>query len=182
MAVREGDFAPGASSGRPAVVIAGSDEYVVVVEASEFDVANVRKSSPTLVYVEAVSSTPIAGVILADPIIKRPRDQTNREAVFEFESLLTAPPPTGSLAGMSARVDIELAKKTAVPLVPLNAVFSEGGTNYLLTRTGHVLKAVPVVLGLSDDSEIEVIGGVKADMTVMTGSQTTLRLKAWPSR
>lgn len=77
-------------------------------------------------------------------------------------------------SGMSAEVDFIQESRENVLLVPLEAIHKEGERAYVLVRQEQNKKPLEqdVVLGISDDKNIEILSGLDLDDRVVVTRKT----------
>ena len=71
---------------------------------------------------------------------------------------------------MFAPVEIFPSRRADALLVPVEAVRSEDGRTRVMVVRGGVAQAVPVEIGLGNESEVEVLGGVAEGDEVVVGA------------
>ena len=69
--------------------------------------------------------------------------------------------------GMSATVEILADEREEVVAVPLVAVVERGGVNYCFVKAGDHVERRPIKVGMSNESYIEVIGGLDVGESVV---------------
>jgi len=76
------------------------------------------------------------------------------------------------LIGMKGDSTIEVSARDDAITIPVEALFSEGGTDYVYTVEGNVLKRTEITVGATTDTEVEVLEGL-ADGAVVALSGST---------
>lgn len=90
--------------------------------------------------------------------------------VFEVEVALT---DVGKdiLLGMKGDADIEVSSRGAALTVPVEALFSEGGTDFVYVVDSGKLKKAEITVGATTDTEVEVLEGLtEGDVVALSGS------------
>lgn len=82
-----------------------------------------------------------------------------------FPVIVTVDKPGRALAGMTARVALDVTAPTA-PVVPLSAVKVEQGRSYVFVVDKGAAHKTEVGLGLSDGRQVQVVRGLPAGATV----------------
>ncbi|MDR7415492.1 MAG: efflux RND transporter periplasmic adaptor subunit [Armatimonadota bacterium] len=77
--------------------------------------------------------------------------------------------------GMTARVELVLARRERAVTVPVHAVVEEGGARVVFVVEGGVARARAVALGISDGERVEVVRGVRVGEAVVVAGQEVLR-------
>lgn len=157
--VEEGETVVGGTStfggGTELFTIADLSVLLVKAAINEVDIGKVATGDSVALTVDAFPNDTVRGVVRLVPPAAR---QQERVRVFDVEIRALT---TGVLRpGMTANVQIQGPVRTDVVRVPVEAVFLSEGQPivYRLTRTGH--DRVPVRLGLSDLSFVEIVEGV----------------------
>ncbi|MDZ4168388.1 MAG: efflux RND transporter periplasmic adaptor subunit [Coriobacteriia bacterium] len=102
--------------------------------------------------------------------------------VFEVEVLLE---DTGSdiLLGMKGDADIEVSSRGSALTIPVEALFSEGGTDYVYVVVDSTLTKTEITVGATTDTEVEVLEGLEEGAVVALSGSTqytdgmTVRIK-----
>lgn len=90
--------------------------------------------------------------------------------VFEVELALD---DTGKdvLIGMKGDATIEVSSRGAALTIPVEALFSEGGTDYVYVVKAGKLKKSEITVGAQTDTEVEVLGGLnEGDVVALSGA------------
>jgi membrane fusion protein (multidrug efflux system) len=89
-----------------------------------------------------------------------------------FEAEILMPNPDGRLKpGMFARVQLVLAERKGVVIVPLKAVSDEEQGPQIFVAGEGTAHARPVTLGISDGIDVEVVSGVEVgEMIIVKGN------------
>jgi hypothetical protein len=66
-------------------------------------------------------------------------------------------------------------KSAAVALVPAKAVRQENGSKYVFVVKGDVVERHAVTTGETRGSDVEILGGIPADVQVVVNGPATLR-------
>jgi len=143
------------------------------VEASvavpEADLGRVRLGMPASVHVDAFSSRAFAGRVVRVSPVLAPDTRTAGVRV-------AIPNPEGLLRpGMTARVELTLARREGVVAVPVHAVVRREGAQVVFVVEGGLARARPVQLGISDGALVEVVRGVRPGERVVVEGQEILR-------
>ncbi|OGV89151.1 hypothetical protein A2Z41_00105 [Microgenomates group bacterium RBG_19FT_COMBO_39_10] len=73
--------------------------------------------------------------------------------------------------GMNGDVEIVTAEKTDVTTVPIEAIKTKDGKNYVQIIEGRSIKEIGVETGLESDTKIEIISGLEEGQLVVTGKK-----------
>jgi len=75
------------------------------------------------------------------------------------------------LIGMKGDATIEVSSRGAALTIPVEALFSEGGTDYVYVVSANTLKKTEVTVGATTDTEVEILEGLnEGDVVALSGS------------
>ena len=169
--VRLGDYVTGLiDSVTPTYLMTIGDlsSLLVKMKISEMDVLKLREGMPVSVSVDALPGASFPSrVTLVSP--QADKDSNNLKT-FKVEVTLGNRDPRLK-PGMTARVDGLLDTRKAVLKIPLSAVFEEDGAEYAYLKSkekdGKPAR-IKLKLGLRNETEVEVKGGVREGDELMT--------------
>lgn len=153
----------------PLLQIVDVDPVFLVVPVAEQDLAAVRPGTPAAVRPDALPSRRFAGEVSSvSPVLAT----TTRTA----ETRIRVPNPEALLRpGMTARVELLLARRTGVLAVPAEAVLEQDGVRSVFVVEDGLARARPVALGVSDGTRVEVVRGLQPGEMVVVAGQHNLR-------
>jgi RND family efflux transporter MFP subunit len=106
-------------------------------------------------------------------VATRPAPETGAKTV---EVTLAFDTPTELKPGTQVAVEIDAEQRTNVPLVPAIAVLKENPDQpVVVVAAGSVAQRRPVVIGLVDGENIEILSGLKPGELIITQGHSTLR-------
>jgi HlyD family secretion protein len=165
--------------GQPIVTIADLSEMRVEARVNEVDIARLKVGQTAEVKVDALPDKKLKGVIRQISPSAGPLSPQN-SGITTFEVLIVIPDPDPALkTGMSADVDVQVAKARNVLTVSLDAVWQKGGkwTGRLVANPAEVkawekakregkaptvkTKDVTLQCGLRNEMGIEIKKGLK---------------------
>lgn len=76
------------------------------------------------------------------------------------------------LLGMKGDATIEVSSRDEALTVPIEALFSEGGTDYVYVVNNGTLKKTEITVGATTDTEVEVLGGIDEGAVVALSGST----------
>lgn len=76
------------------------------------------------------------------------------------------------LIGMKGDAEIEVSSVGAAITIPVEALFSEGGTDYVYAVENNTLKKTEITVGATTDTEVEVLEGLDAGQVVALSGST----------
>ncbi|OMP70989.1 hypothetical protein BV900_17125 [Agrobacterium tumefaciens] len=162
---------PGASVTRGSALfaIADTSTFTVTGKVDEIDVNRVRIGQPVTIVIDAVAGSSIAGRIVgvsaeAESVSRGGSPSFGVRASFSIEdkTLLQA-----VRIGMSGRMTIETYANAEALIVPPSAILNEGSEPQIKVRRDGNVIAVPVVLGATFPSGVEITGGLKKGDSVV---------------
>ena len=149
------------TSSQGLVTIPEVNRMLVEGSVGEAEVHRVRPGQTAVVRLEAYPALRLTGKVvrvgtLASSSINRPLEDKRFDLVIELDPASAELRPE-----MTARADILVGTRDNVLLIPVNAVFEQGGrlVAHRRTRTGGV-ETLNVELGESNDQWVEVVGGL----------------------
>jgi macrolide-specific efflux system membrane fusion protein len=166
--VIEVNIQPGASvsgSGGAAIVVADLGSMFVEAELDENDYAAVSEGMPVEVLVDALDGASLEGTVTT--LSQVGKVDANGIVSYALTAELD-PAGTRAAAGMSVRLDIITEGVTDVLVIPNEAVRMADGKQVVdvLDDAGSV-RTVPLTLGMTDGSTVEVIDGLGSGQRVV---------------
>jgi HlyD family secretion protein len=170
--------------GSTMMVIADPSETLTEVQVDEADIAQVREGQNADIFAAAYPDTPLSGTVQSIASVAR---QTPGQASLSFlvKILLDEQDTMTIRPGMSVRADIYTESSEKTLAVPVQAVLFDEDTDedgqdtkektyvYVMEDGKAVRRDVEV--GISSDSDQEVIEGLKEGETVISGPFRVLR-------
>ncbi len=167
------------------------------IEVDETDVVNVKLGQPVKVTVDAFPDTAFDGKVTevgTSPIVKEGAAQDQQEEVKDFKVVVTLDQPLpAARVGLSTTADIETARRPSALALPIQALVvreqprprlgeappdtldpGEETEGVFVVREGKA-RFEPVRVGITGDRFFEVLSGVQAGDTVVSGSYEALR-------
>jgi len=146
-----------------------SDKLIVRAEVDETDIGKIKPGQQAVISLDAYPDQKIKAVV--DHIYYE-SSTVNNVTIYKVD-ILPEEVPVFFRSGMNANVDFVVENKENALLLPLSAVTSEDGQNYVLERSsdGKELIKMPVTLGLTQDKNVEIISGLTIDDTVLVRSK-----------
>jgi len=159
-----------ASTLSPVAVVAQSDNaYVVSVDLNEVDIAKVKPGNSAVITIDAVPQKSFPAVVeRADTFGHDEAGVILYTVYLRLKKVDSAIRPL-----MTANVDIEVAKKENILLVPNSAVkpYKGGKAVQVLNPKTKQLVFVPVTIGLVGIEKTQIISGIKEGTEVITALQ-----------
>jgi HlyD family secretion protein len=140
------------SENAAAFALQSSAEFKLVATVDELDIVGVQVGQRAAVTFDAYPDKRY------DATVKRISGMgTVSGGVATYEVTLALDHSEGLLAGLTASADIAVADRQGVLVVPVEAVSTSGGKNYVTLASGET---APVETGVSDETNIEIVSGV----------------------
>jgi RND family efflux transporter MFP subunit len=164
--VVERNYDPGAIPGdRPVLVVADIRQLKLEAGVSELEAGRLKTGLPAVVSVQAKPGETFEGELAA---IAPEVDQRNRHFAIEVR---VANRESSLLAGMYATARVVLASADNVLTIPREAVATRDGRRVALKVAGESVTAVPVVEGLSDGRQVQIVSGLAAGDQVVADAR-----------
>lgn len=170
--------------GSTMMIIADPSETLTEVQVDEADIAQVKEGQSADIFAAAYPDTPLSGTIQSIASVAR---QTPGQASLSFlvKILLDEQDELIIRPGMSVRADIYTQSSEETLAVPVQAVLfdedadkdkegKEEQTYVFLMQDGKAVRQ-DVEIGISSDSDQEIISGVKEGDTIISGPYRVLR-------
>lgn len=152
-------------AGEPLGNIFDNSKMNVMIRVDELDVVHLQDGQEAGVSVEALPGKKFKGKVLRVDMMGQTEGGFAQYGVFlEVEGTQELKP------GMTANITIFIDEKKDVLLMPIEAVFEQGGEAMVEVLTDKGPKAVPVKLGLVNDEVAEVLSGLDEGQAIITGS------------
>ena len=142
----------------------------LAITLAEVDVTKVKEGDQVQIMLDAVQDTVFTGTVTEIDLVG-----TTTQGVVNYAATVSIDNPTDTIRpGMNASASIILQHRENVLLVPNRAVRSVGtrGKTVTVLYEGQLID-VPVTLGLSGDSQTEVVSGLQEGDAVLINQTTT---------
>ncbi len=176
--IEAGEFvSPGVSAlaqGGAILTIADLSKLIISTALNQVDVGRVRKGLPVEVRVDSAPDRVFKGSIRkVAPAAEVANQGQNAIQTFTVETLVGAGEADATILrpGMTADLDIKVVSKPGVLLLPVEAVVRGKGNEATVTLPGKAKKGAKsdgkdantrkIVLGMSNDHEVEIAKGLK---------------------
>jgi HlyD family secretion protein len=155
------------SPNAPLMNIVAMEAIYLEAQVPELDLGQVRQGLTAAVTIDAMPSKKFVGTLreiipVADPSVKAFRVRV---------ALIPRPGDPPFPAGSFARADISVGHRRGALVIPKSAIKSEMGQRYVYTIVDGRAKRTPIQIGLTDDTDAEVLQGLTlADRIIAVGS------------
>ncbi|MCE3262938.1 MAG: efflux transporter periplasmic adaptor subunit [Pseudoduganella sp.] len=186
VAIKAGETAVASATGiagSSLMTIADLGSMIAEVNVDEGDIANVVPGLKTRIFPSAYANRPLTGSVESVSLAPKaqPMGQASQGRSYVVKVKL-AEHQLALRAGMTCRAEIVTGDGAPRPVVPLQAVqLSEAAegkgkrSNYVYAIVDGVARKRTVELGISDDSNQEIVKGLALGETVAVGPARTLR-------
>jgi RND family efflux transporter MFP subunit len=139
---------------------------IVSVNLSEIDVSRVEIGQKATVVIDSIPDKTFTGVVIGvDRIGQTSSGVTQYPANIQLDSFSEQ-----ILPNMAVTANIVISRKEDVLLVPSSVVQTQESQSYVNVLVDGELQSVPVEVGLSSDTQTEIISGLNEGDLVVTGS------------
>ena len=160
--VKEGDYVTtsGANSDVP-VYLVDPGSLEIAAEVDEIDMAVIKLNQKSAINLDAFPDKEFEGIVTAISVIPVVKTQNSGVVVYEVKVGFTGNPPAEVKSGMSAVVDIISQEKKNIVLLPNKSIKRNNqGQTIVNVLINQKFEERPVVLGITDGSQTEVISGL----------------------
>lgn len=166
--------------GSTIAIIADTSSMLAQLQVDEADIARISIDQQADIFAAAFPETPVKGLVEKIATTAR-RAEGQQNLSFEVEVRLLEAERIDLRSGMSARAEIFTESSEDALALPIQAVqYDEQGENgaeqsFVFVDDNGTARRRVVRTGLSSDSHIEIIEGLSAGESVVTGPFRTLR-------
>jgi macrolide-specific efflux system membrane fusion protein len=155
---------PGQAVTTADAVIVLSDKLIVRAQVDETDIGKIKEGQKARISLDAYPDAKIDSVV--DHIYYE-SSTVNNVTIYKVD-LVPSDIPQFFRSGMNANIDFVTASRENVLLLPADAVQKDGGRPYVFMRgQDGRFEERPVTVGMSDDKNLEITGGITADDVVV---------------
>jgi len=146
------------STVNPIIHLIDTTSIELKVEVDEIDIPEVETGQRAIIEVDALPDLPLEGVVT---FISSLAKQEAGVVVYEVTIDFSGSPDPRVKVGMSATADIVTAERSNVLLVPNRAIKQDSQGNPIVeVMVGEEIEERPVVVGISDGFDTEIIDGL----------------------
>jgi RND family efflux transporter MFP subunit len=173
MAVTSGDYVKSAfsqySDGTEICTIGNLEALIVQCQVSEFDILKVKPGHAVEVSLENSKNKDSGKIVQVAPMANEGSNPVTFDLVVKFEPVHNQYRP-----GISVGVDVLLAMKQNVLLIPIEAVLGKKGQGIVVVA-GNVAGRRTIQTGISDNHNIEVLNGLEENERVYLNPREMLK-------
>jgi len=134
-------------------------------EVDEIDVAEVKPGQRVIIEVDALPALQLDGEVISISLLPEVEEGV---VLYEVKIGFDVPEGSGLRAGMSATADIVIDERSDVLLVPDRAIKQDSlGNTVVSVMVNGQLQERPVVIGISDGYQTEIVDGLDEGEVVL---------------
>lgn len=156
-------FEPGQTVATSDAVLVLADRLLVKAQVDETDIGRVQIGQHAVIYLDAYPDLKIAAKV---DHIAYESETVNNVIIYRVD-VLPERVPEQFASGMTANVEIEIARKDNALLVPIEAVQEKERKKFVLVKEKSNTVHRPIEVGIDDNSSYEVVSGLKENDTVV---------------
>jgi multidrug resistance efflux pump len=153
--------------GMPLFTIISPDKMIFVAEVNEADIARIKIDHKATVTLDSFAGTTFTGTVTK--IAPVAQMTMTGSTVFPVEITLD-PTKEKPAIGMKGDAAIQVSTQQGVTTIPVLALFSEGGKQFVYVLRDGRLAKTPITTGEVTDAQVEVISGVVSGQEVVLAS------------
>lgn len=143
---------------------------IVSVNLSEIDISRAEIGQKATIVIDSIPDKTFTGKVLGvDRIGQTTSGVTQYPAIIKLDSAAAE-----ILPNMTVTASIVVDRKDNVLMVPSGVIQSQGGQSYVNVLVGGKSQSVPVEIGLSSDTQTEIVSGLEEDDLVITGTTSSV--------
>jgi RND family efflux transporter MFP subunit len=162
--------ASGGRTSQRVATIATEGNPLATFDVSEIDVSKIKPGQKVTITIDSITDSTFTGkVVSVDRVGTTSNNVTTYPAIVQFDTSSDK-----ILPNMAATANIIIETKTDVLMVPSTALQNQNGQySAKVLRNGQEV-SLPVEVGISSDTQTEILSGLSEGDTVITGTTTDL--------
>ena len=161
--------ASGGRTSQRVATIATVGNPLATFDISEIDVANIKPGQKVTITIDSLPDITFTGkVVSVDRVGSTSNNVTTYPAIVQLDTSSDK-----ILPNMAATANIIIETKTDVLLVPSTAIQSQNGLYTARVLRNGQESSQPVEVGISSDTQMEILSGLSEGDTVITGTITS---------
>jgi len=146
---------------------------LVTINITQIDVTKIAVGNKATVTLDAFPDKTFAGTVISiDTVGTTTSGVTTYPTVIKLDTDIT-----GILPSMSAQANIITATKTGTLIVPTTAVLTTNGISTVQVMKNGTAQSVTIEIGLTSDTETEILSGIHEGDVVVTGTSTATSIQ-----
>ena len=167
VSAEEGDIIPEPiMTSKPVIHLIDPSIMELIIEVDEIDIPEVKLGQEAIIELDALPDMEFVGIVTT--IFPVPIE-VGGVVLYNVKLELDVPEDSGVKVGMSASVEIILVKRGNVLLVPDRTITEDSeGRTIVNVMVNEQIEERPVVIGISDGFDTEIISGLQEGEMVIT--------------
>lgn len=159
--------------GTPAFLLADLNDMIVETNIDETDIGNVKVGQAAEITLDAYKNVKLTGRVL---FISRSSLEVKEKGITYQVKVKLYPSAGVTLRlGMTSDVNIKVAEKENVLMIPYTAIGEEEGKNYVFTVEKNILKKKFIETGLENYDNTEILSGLNENDVVIENNTSKLK-------
>lgn len=172
--IHKGDYIKSAlsqySEGTTICTIGDLTEFNIKLSVSEYDIEHIDKKCKVIVFKDNQSAADTGYIYQISPIGNTDSQPVTFDVFVHFKPIKSSYKP-----GNSVNVEIILFEKSNVLTIPNESVFIKNKNEFVLSKNKNKFIPKKVIVGISDNSKIEVISGLKLNDEIVCNPNLLLK-------
>jgi len=163
---KEGDIIPSPTMTLTTIIhLIDPPSMELKVEVDEIDIAGVKPGQRAIIEVDALPALELEGEVTSISSLGK---EEAGVVLYEVKISFDVPEGSGLKVGMSAEADIVINERNNVLLVPDRAIKQDSqGNSMVEVMVGKEVQERPVVIGISDGFDTEIVDGLNEGEVVV---------------
>jgi macrolide-specific efflux system membrane fusion protein len=150
-------------------VIQNETKPIITVDLTEIDVPKVKVGQKATVTLDSLQDKTFTGkIVTVDRVGATTNNVTSYSANIQLDT-----PSAEILPNMAANASVILETKSDVLLVPSTAIQTQAGQSFVRVLKDGRVQQVTVEVGISSDTQTEIISGLSEGDEIITGTAST---------
>ncbi len=158
-----------AAPGVPLLHVVNNQTAYVEVSIPNVQIGKVKVGTAAEITVDGVPALSLVGRVTEVNPASDPASRSRRVKIS-----IESPPPEVK-PGMFARVSLAVERRCGVVVLPRHVVIHKGGHDYVMVRDGNMGREREVTLGLANQEQVEVTGGLRPGEEVVVVGHELLK-------
>jgi RND family efflux transporter MFP subunit len=168
---KQGDIIPSPlASPQIIMYLVDTTDIEVDINIDEMDVPSVQAGERAIINIDALPGTTLNGTVTSVATAPNAQAVATGATIYVAKVNFTIPQGLATKVGMNVRVDIVTNEHKNVLLLPNDAIKKDNqGKSYVEIMNNRQVITKPVVIGLSNSTQTEIVSGLNEGDNVMTG-------------
>ncbi len=158
---------PGQTVNTSDVVLVLADRLIVKASVDETDIGQVKIGQHAVIYLDAYPDLKISSRV---DHIAYESETVNNVIIYKVD-ILPEKVPDQFASGMTANVEIEIARKDNALLIPIEAVQERGNKKHVMVKEKSKTASREIEVGIDDNISYEIMSGLQENDTIVIKSK-----------